>query len=90
MVHFKYFFRSYIFFSFSKNQSSFFFLKIVYFLFRNIRFHLNLFLVLSVASCYCYSLSGLPQRLSGKQIHLQCRRRSFDPWVGMISWRRKR
>lgn len=90
MVHFKHFFRSYIFFSFSKNQSSFSFLKIVCFLFCDIRSHLSLFLVLSVASCYYYSLPGLPQRLSAKQIHLQCRRRGFDPCVGMISWRRKR
>jgi len=34
---------------------------------------------------------GLPQWLSGKKIHLWCRkhrRHGFDPWVGTIPWRR--
>ena len=32
---------------------------------------------------------GLPSWLRGEGISLQCRRRSFDPWVGNIPWRRK-
>ena len=33
----------------------------------------------------------LPQWLSGKkQISCQCRRHGLNPWVGKISWRRKR
>ena len=28
-------------------------------------------------------------RGSDGRVHLQCRRRGFDPWVGKISWRRK-
>ena len=38
------------------------------------------------------SPNGLPPWLSGKRIHLRCRRRrrrGFDPWVGKIPWRRK-
>ena len=31
----------------------------------------------------------LPWWLSGKRIHLQCRRCGFDPWVGKIICRRK-
>ena len=30
----------------------------------------------------------LPQWLSSKRIHPQCRKRGFDTWVGKISWRR--
>ena len=32
---------------------------------------------------------GLPRWLSGKESACQCRRHRFDPWVGMIPWRRK-
>ena len=32
---------------------------------------------------------GLPQCVSGKGSAGQCRRRSLDPWVGKIPWRRK-
>ena len=28
--------------------------------------------------------------LSGEKIRLQCRTHRLDPWVGKISWRRKR
>ena len=34
---------------------------------------------------------GLPRRCSGKESTCQCRRHErhgFDPWVGMILWRR--
>ena len=34
-------------------------------------------------------MRGLPKWLSGKRIHLQCRRHRFDPWVGNIPWRMK-
>jgi len=37
-------------------------------------------------------LLGNPQWLSGKSMHLQCRRHRryrLDPWVGKIPWRRK-
>ena len=30
-----------------------------------------------------------PRYLSAKESTCQCRRRSFDPWLGMIPWRRK-
>ena len=36
-----------------------------------------------------YSVFGLPQCVSGKGSAGQCRRRSLDPWVGKIPWRRK-
>ena len=40
-----------------------------------------------------YSLScnerGLPRWLGGKESPCQCRRHSFDPWVGKIPWKRK-
>ena len=32
---------------------------------------------------------GAPRRCSGKESACQGRRRSFDPWVGKIAWRRK-
>ena len=32
---------------------------------------------------------GLPWWLSGKESAHQCRRHTFDPWVGKIPWRRK-
>ena len=32
---------------------------------------------------------GLPRWLSGKESACQCRRCSFDPWVGKILWRRE-
>ena len=31
----------------------------------------------------------LPRWLSGKESTLQCRRHTFDPWVGKVPWRRK-
>ena len=37
--------------------------------------------------------TGLSRWLSGKELNCQCkslRRRSFDPWVGKIPWRRER
>ena len=33
---------------------------------------------------------GFPCDSAGKRIHLQCRRPGFKPWVGKITWRRKR
>ena len=39
----------------------------------------------------CYSLYGLPRRLSEWRTHLQCRRHrrcGFNPWAGQIPWRR--
>ena len=36
------------------------------------------------------SPKGLPRWLSDKESTYQCRRLEFDPWVGKISWRRKR
>ena len=36
------------------------------------------------------SPKGLPRWLSDKESTCQCRRLEFDPWVGKISWRRKR
>ena len=33
---------------------------------------------------------GLPWHLSGKRIHLQCKRPQFNSWVGKICWRRDR
>ena len=35
------------------------------------------------------TLQGLPWCLSAKESTCQCRRHSFDPWVGKIPWRRK-
>ena len=35
------------------------------------------------------ALLKLPKWLSGKASACQYRRRGFDPWVGMILWRRK-
>ena len=32
---------------------------------------------------------GLPWRISGKEIAYQCKRLRFNPWVRMISWRKK-
>ena len=32
--------------------------------------------------------NGLPWWLRWQKIHLQCRRSGFDPWVGMMPWRR--
>jgi len=32
---------------------------------------------------------GLPMWLSGKESACQCRKCSFDPWVGKVSWRGK-
>ena len=33
--------------------------------------------------------SGLPRWLSGKESSHQCKRHGFDPWGGMIPWRRE-
>ena len=35
-----------------------------------------------------YTIKGLLRWLSGRRIHLQCRKRRFSPWVGNIPWRR--
>ena len=43
---------------------------------------------LLILEVYC-NTEGLPRWLSGKESACQCRRYRFDPWVGMISWRRK-
>ena len=37
----------------------------------------------------CSGANGLPRWLNGKRIHLLVQRQWFDPWVGMIPWRRK-
>ena len=37
---------------------------------------------------YIYPFLGFPGGSDGKEIHLQCRRPGFDPWVGKIPWRR--
>ena len=34
-------------------------------------------------------MQGLPLWLSGKESTCQCKRHSFNPWVGKIPWRRK-
>ena len=34
-------------------------------------------------------MQGLPLWLSGKESTCQCKRHSFNPWVGTIPWRRK-
>ena len=36
-----------------------------------------------------HSCSGLPRWQRGKESTCQCRRCSFDPWVGQIPWRKK-
>ena len=36
-----------------------------------------------------YTYVGLPFWLNGKEFACQCRRHTFDPWVGRIPWRRK-
>ena len=33
--------------------------------------------------------TGLPRWLSGEESTCQCRKHRFDPWAGMILWRRK-
>ena len=38
---------------------------------------------------YLQQRKGFPGGASGKQSTCQCRRPSFDPWVGKIPWRRK-
>ena len=37
----------------------------------------------------CRVKQGLPWWLRGQSVCLQCRRPTFDPWVGKIPWRRK-
>ena len=35
------------------------------------------------------SFLGLPRWLTGKEFTCQCRRHTFNPWVGKIHWKRK-
>ena len=41
-----------------------------------------------VCVCVCREKVRLPCWLSGKESACQCKRHSFDPWVGKIPWRR--
>ena len=53
-------------------------------------FFLRLSLVIWGLLWFPINFRGLPRWLSGKESTCQCRRCSFDPWIGMIPWRRKR